>query len=80
MNDYKIEQLIQQLRIDYEVPDDQSMEDFGFWGIGLPANIGLDANDVIFHYNIYEIGPYVMGSQTVRFSREKMQKYFMFPL
>lgn len=28
----------------------------------LPSNIGVTADSVIFHYNAYEIGPYVLGS------------------
>lgn len=39
----------------------------------LPANVGLTADSVIFHYNAYEIGPYVLGATVLTLPRTALQ-------
>ena len=51
-------------------PNDSDYGSQGYWfkdnEFRFPENIGLSKDSVIFHYNVYEIAPYSMGS--VRFS------------
>jgi hypothetical protein len=46
---------------------DSSFADAGFWFKGrfeLTPNWGMTADGLVFHYNAYEVGPYVMGATT----------------
>lgn len=57
--------------------ENSTLQELGFWEVGLPANFNISDGKVEFVYNAYEIGPYVMGSPTVSFPIEEMRKYFL---
>lgn len=41
----------------------------------LPANIGITGEQVILHYNAYEVAPYSAGNFVLRYSRDSIQDY-----
>ncbi len=38
----------------------------------LPKAIGYEVDTIVFYYNPYEIGPYVMGSTEIKFPKEEL--------
>jgi hypothetical protein len=39
----------------------------------LPAAIGFEMDSVVFYYNPYEIGPYVIGGTEIKFPKEELK-------
>jgi hypothetical protein len=52
-------------RVSRRIPYEADLNDEGFWfenGFYLPDNFGFSQSEIIFIFNPYEIGPYVMGA------------------
>lgn len=64
-----------QLMVDNEVTTHEALEDLGYGSTGeiTPTeNFYLDHDGINFHYNVYEIAPYSMGTSTVTIPFEMM--------
>jgi hypothetical protein len=52
-----------------QVPEGQTLADAGFWieegRFPLGTNFAIDAGDIVFYYNAYEIAPYALGPTEV---------------
>ncbi len=68
-------------RTKYEIPAEESFSDHGYWFeedvFILPENMALDASGLLFVYNPYEIGPYVLGSLEVLVPYELLKPYMV---
>jgi hypothetical protein len=60
----------------HQIPVGDDLEDHGFFipefGFFLPSTFGFQDGDFVLIYNPYEIGPYVLGSTELRFTREEL--------
>ncbi|MBL4705190.1 MAG: DUF3298 domain-containing protein [Flavobacteriales bacterium] len=57
-----------------------SLAEMGFDRISLPSNISIQQDQMVFHYNVYEIAPYSMGAPSVSFPISEMRRYFLMDL
>lgn len=76
----KVTELVErEFRVERELTPESDLSEEGFFldngKFFLPAGIGFTKEEVIFHYNPYEIGPYVFGNTEVRIPREKLKDY-----
>jgi hypothetical protein len=71
------EQLEKAFRIQKGIDDTVSLADAGYNlyddEMVLNENIGISENDVIVHFNPYEIAPYSMGPSTVRLDKNSIR-------
>jgi len=60
----------------HQISAEEKLEDHGFFipesGFFLPSTLGFQDGDFVLIYNPYEIGPYVMGSTELRFTRAEL--------
>lgn len=76
----KVTEIVEsEFRVERELSPEIDLNEEGFFlengKFFLPEGIGFTAEEVIFHYNPYEIGPYVFGNTEVRISREELKDY-----
>jgi hypothetical protein len=63
----------------HKVPDGVALKEEGSFFLEndrdffLPAAMGFEGEEFVLFYNPYEIGPYVMGSTELRFSKEEVK-------
>ena len=61
---------------------DASLNDAGYWfeenSFHLPASIGLTQNELILHYNPYEIASYADGPKTISIPIEELKNLLLF--
>lgn len=63
----------------YEIEEKVSLMETGMFFLEkdslffLPAAIGFEMDSVVFYYNPYEIGPYVMGGTEIKFPKEELR-------
>ncbi|WP_113925614.1 DUF3298 and DUF4163 domain-containing protein [Cognataquiflexum aquatile] len=69
----------------HDVPDSVSLEKDGSFFLAndkdffLPAAMGFEGEEFVLFFNPYEIGPYVMGSTELRFTREEIRSLVIIP-
>ncbi|MCH6235905.1 DUF3298 and DUF4163 domain-containing protein [Cognataquiflexum rubidum] len=69
----------------HDVPDSVSLEKDGSFFLEndkdffLPAAMGFEGEEFVLFFNPYEIGPYVMGSTELRFTREEIKGLVIIP-
>jgi hypothetical protein len=63
----------------FNIPEDQSLSDAGFFfqneDFVLPENIFFTTQEVIFHYNVYEIASYAQGAIIIEFTKEELNPF-----
>ncbi len=68
--------LEQAFRHEKGLDDSQSLSDLGYFieedGFMLTDNIGLTEDDILVHFNPYQIAPYALGPTTITLSRESL--------
>ncbi len=66
------------LRTKLEIPEGQSLGEFGLFGdeFAAPANMAFVKDKLIMMYNTYEIGPYAMGSTDLEIPKEQLEGLF----
>lgn len=69
--------LEQQAKKHYRVPEGQNLKDFGLYyeGNDFPVNdnIGILQDSLIFEYNPYEVGPYVLGGMSLKVAKTEVK-------
>lgn len=69
----------------HDVPDSLSLAEEGSFFLEnekdffLPAAMGFEREDFVLFYNPYEIGPYVLGTTELKFSKEEINGLVSFP-
>lgn len=69
----------------HDVPDSVTLEKEGSFFLEndrdffLPAAMGFEGKEFVLFFNPYEIGPYVMGSTELRFTKEEINGLVVFP-
>ncbi|SFW42085.1 Protein of unknown function [Sinomicrobium oceani] len=62
-----------------KIPEDSNINSTGFWfendTYQLPENIGITKDNVILHYNAYDISSYAEGGKTVKIPLEEVRPY-----
>jgi len=68
--------LEQAFRTEKGLDESQSLTDLGYFiddgDFMLTDNIGMTEDDILVHFNSYEIAPYALGSTTITISRESL--------
>ncbi len=70
-----LQQVEAQIREKFEVPENKSLADAGFFveeGLPMPSNFAILPDSVYFHYNVYELGPYAMGPVFVTLAKSDL--------
>ncbi len=66
----------------YQIADNRSINATGFWfeedTFHFPENIGFTENEMILHYNQYEIASYAEGPITLSISKEEIAEFLKF--
>jgi hypothetical protein len=69
----------------HEVPESVTLAEDGSFFLEndrdffLPAAMGFEGDEFVMYYNPYEIGPYVMGSTELRFTKEEIKGLVIMP-
>ncbi len=66
----------------YQIPEDRNINATGYWfendTFHFPENIGFTENEMILHYNQYEIASYAEGPITLSISKQEIAEFLKF--
>lgn len=70
--------LEKKVRKHYKIEDNSSLKDFGLYyeGEQFPVNdnVGILKDSIVFEYNPYEVGPYVLGGMTLTIAKSDIKE------
>ncbi|MEX2350122.1 MAG: DUF3298 domain-containing protein [Flavobacteriaceae bacterium] len=69
-------------RDSYQIPEDRNINATGFWfekdTFHFPENIGFTENEIVLHYNQYEIASYAEGPITLSIPKQEIAQFLKF--